>query len=334
MATGLLASSVAAQQQAGQSQRPLFRNPVEGTQHPVFETAGKEDAIDVFFTFGPPHQRQPSLGRRITEPQERWHRRILIDTGVRVPIKRHATGNTLNVVIHSIEDPMPAVQKLIQFYRQSPLPLSGVFLTRRTLENGSPGDAVPDPRMPESLVYEDPEEFWAALFDPELPPPVSEDPLGMLSVLTFGDGQVLNETRGMPMYLPGLRIAYGRPSVQAMPKDARNTRVVGMLQRQLLGTFPVSAAPEFFDYQRNILSVTKVRRGDRVGYSFAIERFTKKISPFVVRYGGTFRYREYELMRAIQRTIKRLDLEPVIVWHRGDVYAFSIWEKLDTEEDS
>ncbi len=331
---GLIPVAIAQEPKADPRERPLFWNPAEGTAHPVFATAGKDDAIDIFLSFGPAHQRMRSLGEQLTEPQVRWRRRIMIDTGVKVPIERRISGNSLNIVVHGMDDPMPVVDKLIEMYRKSKLPLSEIFMTRRTMEQGVPGDPVADPRMAEAAIYSDPDAFWAAVFDLDGPPPVSEDPKGMLSVLTFRDGKILNETRGMPLHLEGVRIAYGRPGFETLPPDARSAEVARLLRRKLDTAFPRSAAPPFFDGERKMQRVSKVQRGDRIGYSFAIERYTKEIGPFVVRYPGTFRYREYELLRGVQGAIRRLNLEPVIIWHRGDVYAVSVWEKSETSADS
>ncbi len=315
-------------------ERPLYRVPVEGITHPVFENAGKDDAIDIFLAFGPAHQRMRNLGEQLLEPLVRWRRRIMIDTGVKVPIHRRLAGNTINIVVHGMDDPKPVVDMLIQMYRRSDLPLSEVFLTRRSMKEGTPGAPVVDPRMPEATVYSDSDALWAAAFDTDAPLPFSEDPLGMLSVLTFRDGKVLNETRGMPFYFEGMRIVYGQTDSKTVPPDERTATVANRLRRELNAAFPTSASPPFFDVGRQMQRVSKVERGDRVGYFFAVERYTKEIGPFVVRYPGTFRYREYELLRGIEAAISRLDLEPVIFWHRGDVYAFSVWEKLTADSDS
>ena len=302
--------------------------PVEGTSHSVFASAGPHDAIDVYLSFGLPGRR-PNLGAAIVEPFKAWQRELAAATGGRAVIEKRLGRRSLNVTVSGLERPVPAVDRLVEAYRDSELPLFEVFLVRRSVDaSGEPADPVADPRMPRPAEYPDAGALWRAAFDAELPPPPSENPSGMLALMTFPDGQVLNETRGMPLFFEDLRIVYGTPEVDVLPPDQRSAEVAQVLRRSVVEAFPRGAAPVFFNGAKEEDRVVKVRRGERIGYSFALSRGPEAVGPLAVRYPESFRFREYELMRGVKSAIRKLDLEPVVLWHRGTLYVLNVWERM------
>ncbi len=306
--------------------------PTEGTAHPVFATAGKEDTIEVYLSFGFPTHPGPNLASRLTPTLSRWRKETIRATEVKPVIDIKVHRRSLMVVISGIELPMAIVDGLVKTFRDSALPLTEVFLLRRDSEAaGGRGIPISDPRMPEPTDYADADAYWQAVFDPEQPSPASEDTGNMLALITFEDGAVVYEVRGMPLFFDDLRLAYGTPKVDVIESDGRSLEVAEVLKRNLFYAFPQRAQPTFIDTEGNPNRVIKIKRGLRVGYSFAIRREGKKISPFVLRYPEGFRYREYELLAGIRAAVKEMDLEPVILWSRGSLYIINIWERMVTD---
>ncbi len=302
--------------------------PVEGTSHPAFASAGPEDALDVYLVFGLAVDSRLSLGPSILKPFRAWRRALIASSDGKAVIERRVDRRSLNVVVYGVAQPAAAVARLVEAYRLSRLQLSEVFLVRHALDSsGELADTVADPRMPEAVDYPDTESFWRAVFDPDSAPPPSEDPSRMASPMTFSDGQVLYETRGMPLYLPGVRIVYGTSEVEILPPDLRAKQVAQVLRRRLFNIFPSGTAPAFFDGDGQKRRVTRVRHGQRIGYSFAIKRDPDSVGFFAVRYPEAFRFREYELMRGVASAIERLGLEPVILWNRGQFFVLNVWER-------
>ena len=276
-----------------------------------------------------PGDNRLSLGAKVLQPFKAWRLALKASSGGAAKLERRLSPRSLNVSIRGVEEPVVAVDQLIAAYRAAPLPLSEVFLVRRAVDaTGELTDPAPDPRMPETADYPDAESFWSAVFDPQLAPPPSEDPAGMLALTTFKDGQVLYETRGMPLYLEGLTIAYGTPEIEVLPPDERSAEVSKALWRSFKAAFPPGTAPIFFNGAGEKHQVIKVRHGQRISYSFALSRDPDKVGLFAVRYPKGFRFREYELMRGVERAIDELGLEPVILWNRGGLYILNIWERL------
>lgn len=303
--------------------------PAEGTAHPVFSTAGKGDTIEVYLTFGLPTHPGPNLAARLTPPLRQWRRGIMQAAVVKPAIDIKVHRRSLMVVISGMESPMPTVDDLVKTFAESALPLSEVFLLRRSSEaGGGRGIPIADPRMPEPGDYQEAETYWQAAFGAEQPPPASEDTGNMLSMVTFGDGAVVYEVRGTPLFFEDVRLAYGTPKVDVVESDGRSLEVAEALKRTLGKTFPQRAVPTFIDTEGNPNRVIKVKRGQRTGYSFAVRREAEKIGSFVVRYPEGFRYREYELLAGVRAAVKEMDLEPVILWSRGSLYIMNVWERL------
>lgn len=315
---------------AGRNKPRLSWVPAEGISHPALAAAGPTEAIEAHLSFGSPADVRLSLGAMMLGPFRPWRRAQLAASDGRAVIERQLAARALTVTIHGVEQPAAAIHKLIQAYRASSLPLTEVFLVaRKVAAGGVVTTALADPRVPELGDYPDPQSLWRAAMDPARAPPPSENPSGMSAVMVFpDDGQVFYETRGTPLYFPEARIVYGNPSVEVVPADARGRQVADVLRRSFNQSFPARTAPAFFNGDREEYHVSRVRHGERIGYSFAIDRAPEVVGLFAVRYPQAFRFREYELMAGLVSAIERLALEPVIFWDRGPLYVVSLWERV------
>ena len=214
----------------------------------------------------------------------------------------------------------------MEAYRAAEIPLQEVLLIPRTVDkDGRRGEALADPGMP---AIEDPADeaaFWRAVFGSKLPAPPSEDPHGMFSMVAFSKGTRAFELRAMPLYLTDVRIVYGTPRVDVFDADPRSTQVGQVLREKLNQRF-VGQVPEFVNNKGEAHQVMRVGHDKRIGYSFAIRRSAEAMAPLMAQYPSSVRFREYELMLALRDTGQLLDLEPVILWLRGDSYIFNLWE--------
>lgn len=309
--------------------------PIEGTAHPVFQRLNKGEIVDIYLTFDLSEYKQksslsrvvkaPQLALQIMKPFQAW-KSGLAKSAPNATVFHEFKGNCLNVALGGTPQPSSAVDTLIQAYRAAEIPLQEVLLIPRTVdEDGRRGEALADPRMP---AIEDPADeaaFWRAVFDSTRPTPPSEDPDGMLSMAAFSKGTKAFELRAMPLYLTDVRIVYGTPRVDVFDADPRSTQV-GQILREKLNQRFVGQVPEFVNNRGEAHQVMRVGHDKRIGYSFAIRRSAEATAPLVARYPSSFRFREYELMLALRDTAQSLDLDPVILWLRGDSYIFNLWE--------
>lgn len=328
----LLGGSALAQEPRVPREETLHWVPAEGAAHPIFAGVGPSDTLEVYLSFGQPTQPGPNLAARLGSQIIQWKRKTMRSLEKRPTIEVKAHRRSLQTVISDSAEPMAIVEDLVETFRRSGLPLSEVFLIRRKTEgDGGRGAPTVDPRMPEVTEYSDAETFWPAVFDSSQVPPATEDTANLLNMVTFEDGNVVYEVRGMPLFFPDVRIVYGTPRVDMVEADGRSLEVAEALKRSFEKSFPHKAEPTFIDTEGNANRVVKVKRGQRAGYSFAIRRGDEKMSPFVVRLPEGFRYREYELLAGIRDVVHEMDLEPVILWSRGSVYIVNLWERLPAD---
>ena len=309
--------------------------PIEGTAHPVFQRLKNGEVVDIYLTFDLSKNTQgsslsrllkaPQLASQIMKPFQAW-KAGLTKSAPNATVVHEFKENCLNVALGGMPQPASAVDTLIQAYSAAEIPLQEVLLIPRTVDqDGRRGEALADPRMP--AIEDPPDEaaFWRAVFDTTRPTPPSEDPDGMLSMAAFSKGTKAFELRAMPLYLTDVRIAYGTPRIDVLDADPRSTQVGQVLREKLTQRF-VGQVPEFVNNKGEAHQVIRVGHDKRIGYSFAIRRSAEAMAPLVARYPSSFRFREYELMLALRDTVQSLDLEPVILWLRGDSYIFNLWE--------
>ena len=167
----------------------------------------------------------------------------------------------------------------------------------------------------------DPEStFWRAVFDPAVPQPPAEGEL--FSMVKTTGGAVLPEIRDQALRVEGVRIIYGTPMVSYLSATASRGRVAERVTAALRTRF-AGAAPVTIDREGRAGKVEPIEKLGRTGFGFAIRR-SRELEELLPK---GVRFRERELMEALGVAIRDLDLEPVIVWSRGSVYVFNLWQR-------
>jgi len=164
--------------------------------------------------------------------------------------------------------------------------------------------------------------YWRSSFDAAQPFPPRTDPRGMFSVVKYDDGSLVTERRCLLPYLPGVRIGYGLVEVEDRPVEQRHHEASRVVQACLERSFPEGTRPPVFNKQADADGpLDPIRAHDRPGFAFALRR-----EDMLVRYPGTFRYREYELLAGLAAAVAEFGLAPVIHWDRASVYIVNLWE--------
>lgn len=314
----LLASSLAAR--AGSIPEPA-KVPVEGAQHPVFLAMPAGSTVEVNARFGQAVEGKGAgkVVAALDASLSRWRKeRALAERAVQV----EAAGEGLRIVVPAEGAMKDALDSLVAALGEEGRELRELFLIPRGPgKDGEEGEVLPDPRHEKGERIDAPADWWRASFAAEGPFPLSEDP-HLFSVAALDDG-ALPEVRGMPLHLEGIRIVYGNGSVEMRDYDPRTEEIADRLTHALAHLFP-GKPPELIGPRGRRGAIIHIENPPgRQGYSFAVARDDS----LVVRYPGAFRYREYELMRAIAEVIHGAELAPVLHWHRGDVYIFNVWER-------
>jgi hypothetical protein len=243
--------------------------------------------------------------------------------GTKLRFRKTTDGQVLHARFSGLAHPRAALEDLVATFSTSQLDLKEVFLTRSAVDKkGEPAEARPDPRAPAEKDPPDVEAFWSALFDPKAPPPPSEDRENTVS-MTLGAGGVSWEERGIPLFLEGVRIAYGTPTVEQLERTPRCQEVLRAVVKALESRLPHGRPPVLNGDGQPDTSADRIGRPDRIGYAFGIRR----TEALTATYPESFRIREYEVMLAMRDVIEELGLEPVVNWYRGSVLIVNLWEK-------
>ena len=166
----------------------------------------------------------------------------------------------------------------------------------------------------------DPDAFWWAAFDPAVPQPPAEGEL--FSMVKTASGAVLPEVRDQALRIEGVRVLYGTPMVAYVGSTEPSARVAERLDAALRERF-AGDVPVAIDREGRAGKVEQIEKLGRTGFAFAIRR-TRALEE---RLPKGVRFRERELMESLAAVIRELDLEPVIVWSRGSVYVFNLWQR-------
>ncbi len=302
--------------------------PREGIDHAVFADVAPGDATELMLTFAAPLEDAAlaSLQGLVNEWVETFDWTAV--AGGRPSFAVDSDGQSLRLGFIGVRHPQPPVRALLERLAATELGLREVFFCRRTVDDeGVPGVAVADPLAPDAFDYEDSERWWDACFNPTVAPPLREDVAGTYAVLEAKDGSVLVERRGMPLYFPEARLAYGladaadADDVDDSDRARRSIHVRDALVRGLETSF-ANQRPTLFNREGEADgAIDCIARGGRRGYAFAVLR-----DEMMALYPSTFRYREYELLHGVCRAVAELELAPVVHWDRDRVYVVNIWE--------
>jgi len=298
----------------------VFFVPLEGTAHPVFGPGAASDVVDAFLTLDDP---VPSAD--VDKTYEAWKKRTQsAHKGSKLRFRKATEGRVLHARFSGLGDPRAALDDLVAAFSASGLDLEEVFLVRSEADKkGEPVDARPDPRARVTAKPPDAEAFWSALFDREATPPPSEDRENTVS-MSLGAGGMRWEERGIPLFLEGVRIGYGTPTVEQLDRTPRCREVLVALVKALESRLPHGRPPILNRDGQLDASVDRIRQRGRFGYGFALRRTEALTAP----YPGSFRLREYEVLLAMRDVIEELKLERVVNWYRGEVLIVNLWERL------
>jgi hypothetical protein len=297
----------------------VFFIPLEGPGHPVFGTGEPSDVVDAFLTL-----EDPVPSDDLEKTYEAWKKRTqAANRGKKLRFRKSDDGQVLHARVSGLADPRAALEDLVAAFSTEGLALAEVFLVRSAADRkGEPAKTRRDPRAPAEKDPPDAEAFWSALFDPEAPPPPSEDRENTVS-MTFGAGGATWEERGIPLFLEGVRIAYGTPTVEQLERTPRCQEVFRAVVKALESRLPRGRPPILNRDGQLDTNVDRIGRPGRIGYAFALRRN----EALTARYPDSFRLREYEVMAAMRDVIEELKLEPVVNWYRGSALIVNLWEK-------
>lgn len=305
--------------------------PQEGPLSPLFECVDAADTVEATFLF------RGSLTDAQLDDAEGavlgWFAGA--EWGGRLPIlvDETLTASCLYVAVTGVKTARQALGLLLETLVAMGLPVARAVFVR--LRADGDRDALVrgmDPTARPQVEYDDPCEWWQACFDPNCPPPLSEDRAELArdcNALLEIDQTTYAEQRGLPLHLSDLRICYGLADARfdEAPSD-RGREVASALHAALgerFGGGESGAAPAYYNRLfESDAPLDRVRAGSRVGYSLAFQ--AHDLREFL--HSHLFRYREYELMLAVRDTARALDLEPVVCWRRlNGRYVLQLWER-------
>ena len=191
---------------------------------------------------------------------------------------------------------------------------------RQVMRRGTVLFEAPGSAAGEVAKHEREAAFWQAVFDPAAPQPAAEGEL--FSMVKSASGAMLPEVRDQPLRLEGVRIIYGTPMVSYVGHTESSARVAERVNAALRARFG-GEAPITIDREGRAGKAEQIEQSGRTGFGFAIRRGRE----LEERLPKGVRFRERELMEALAIAIRDLDLEPVIVWSRGSVYIFNLWQR-------
>jgi hypothetical protein len=197
-----------------------------------------------------------------------------------------------------------------------------ILLMRRVLDDdGAPGSAVEDSALPQMHAAEDEDDYWVHSFDRSLPPPLSEDPAGLFSMIQVEDGSMVAELRPSVLHVPPLRIGYGLLDVEDLPYDDACVRASEVLRKHLARWFHGEVPTVWNKQGEEDGALDRIEREGRHAFAFAIRR-----DELLTSYATRFRYREHELFFALRDTAAQLGLSGVVHWDRGNVFIVNLWD--------
>ncbi len=321
--------------------------PREGLDHPAFGEISAGDDLIVRLHYDHPLD---DAGFAATDGIiSRWDEAVDWDAaGGRPEFKEAADGRILlSLRLGGVAfAPKEPLERLAEMLAEAGVGLQEVFLTRWTVvgDNGVMGPVkAPGAPAEEQFFYENQDVYFDAVFDPDAPPPATENDIDCKGILRNDNG-VSIEMRAHRLFDPDVRIAYGiYENYRTVVGDDRTAEIERVLAQELQREFELAWNPSFQPWTPQASTFarehghidTLVARGRR-GYEMLF--FANSLR---VHIDSEFRQRETEVMRALSSTIQRLDLAPVVTWMRYGIqqpmmaykepfkYFFQLWEKDD-----
>jgi hypothetical protein len=311
--------------------------PPGGLDHPLFDAPGPQDHVLAVLTFAGP-QAEPAL-QQAEAALQAWSRGAgRLDPNDAVHAEEPWLSRTsLRVRAHNLQHPREALRRLLTRLEQAGVPVAEAFFSRLEPIGGglyAPARAPAHPR--ERAHFHDADEFLATLFDPAAEPPASEYESQLRGAIRLPTGELLLEERGMPLYLPGLRLGYGNARGGFTAPDARTREVRDALSAALDASFRglLGKRPTFFDHTGRPGELDRLSARGRVGYGFGVPS-----AELVYRYTQElYRYREPELFEAVEQAVAKLGLSSAVAWQRygealhgelraSQMHVVQLWEK-------
>jgi hypothetical protein len=311
--------------------------PEDGPDNPLFHDVDENDTLEATVLFRGP----------LTEVElDEAERAVLAwfsgaEWGGRLPILVDETLTTscLHLAVTGVRTARHALGLLLDTLVAMEVPVARMVLVRNRADGDR--DALVrgmDPAARPQVEYDDPEEWWRACFDPEVPPPLSEDRAELArdhDALLEVTQTTYAEHRGLPLHLAGIRICYGLREarfdedggVRERDQDIARALRAAVEERFCAGDAGEGRVGSPSSYNRRLQTggpLDRVRAGERAGYSCAFR--AADLREFL--HDHLFRYREYELMLATRDAVRALDLEPVVCWRRiHGRYVVQLWER-------
>lgn len=300
----------------------MYCIPLEGLDHPNFSALGEEEVLTLFFYF--PELNSEEVYQKI---QDHWAQVIEgIDwegLGGEPQIYNDASFQWIQISMTGAPKVKEAFKKILNSFKNFTPELFKVVIVQSQLEQEGNISlrGAEDHRAPEMEEYEDEQAFWEASFNLDLPPPLSEDPRGLFSILTYESGDILREARPMTLFVPGLRIGYGLTSVEYLKEERLSKKIIQSFQEKAKKFF-YGESPLLYNSSTETTSTDVIVKDDRIGYAFAMKREDLTTFP-----PACHLFAEYEVMCILKEIIEEYDLEPVVHWDRSEVFIFNLWEK-------
>lgn len=296
--------------------------PPGGLTHPVFENADRNSHMIAVIGFG--RSLEPVELARLNKLIAAWERGIHY-TGKLYTEDKWVSAVNLYVRAQNMLDPLGAMSLLISELDAAELPITETLYSRWGQPVADkPMQPVADPRMPTNMqaVFDNFDQYWAAVWDTDAPPPVPENYFYLKGAKENPDGSLSLEERHTPIWFSDVRVCMGvlhGHGEQYLDSNDASLRVEDALVDAISHRFddvwlrpdtkrryPV---PMTREGKPGVETVTyQGRTGYAAGfdYELLLHWFSKP----------RLRYREPELMEAIRLVVLALDLEPVILWTR------------------
>lgn len=296
--------------------------PAGGLEHPVFDTADIESHLIAVI----------GLSKNLTDQEQEYLRKVIEawERGTNPRGKLYTEDKWVSpfniyMRIQNLEDPRLEMSLLIDELDKAGFPINEILYARW---GQPPHEKVmqpnADPRMPKNMeaYFENFDEYWEAVWNPDGPTPAPENYFYLKGALQDKHGKLTLEERHTPLWLADVKICMGAMSGAGedyLEPNERSQQVADSVIAAVEARFATTWVKPGLE-RRPILPTT--RAGDvgverieyrgRTGYSFAFE------CGYLLQWFSSprCRWREPEVMEALREVIRELDLEPVILWQR------------------
>ena len=307
--------------------------PSEGLSHPILETLGPKDHLILAFVFAPEAATDSAL-EAVEAACTKWGTKEFDE-------EPNLTGRVLRVRLKGLKAPVKQVRALVDAVGGA-IDLKEIFFAPWRKSAGSDlMMPMEDPRAPRTRGgFKDAAEYMKAVLGESEDIPRSEHPMELKGGYLRSDDSMMLEIRGMPLFTPKVRICYGLVRDEVAEATSRLAQVRDSLEAALEKRFSTiycspgdeDLRPRFMNRAGQKQAIDRIVWNGKFGYGFAVYA-GDLMQAFST---AEIRYRDYELMQALEDVVTKNALAPAIAWRRmgkplaGPVsqpthYAIQLW---------